>query len=102
MLASGILYSSEAAAYKQIQAKMAIDEMTSTQTSAFISGLVEGMAYARYIKDGKNADVGMKCILEWYYDGDKTVQKVILAFDRFREYTANAIVGALIKKECGS
>ena len=81
---------------------MAIDDMTSLQTSAFISGLVEGMAYARYINDGKKADAGMKCILEWYYDGDKTIQKVIVAFDRFRDFTANAIVGALIEKECGS
>lgn len=74
--------------------------MSDKELNAYISGLVEGLAYARYVQDGKKADKGMQCILGWFYKNKKTAPKIVRAFAHFKKYTANAVVGALIAKEC--
>jgi hypothetical protein len=78
----------------------ALEVMDTKEIGAYTAGIVEGLAYARYVQDGKQPDKGMKCILEWYYDGGKTTQKVYLAYHKFKDHTANAIVAALIGKAC--
>ncbi|MCV6575107.1 MAG: hypothetical protein OIF58_05165 [Cohaesibacter sp.] len=80
---------------------IALKVMEKKELHAYISGLVEGLAYARYVQDGKDADKGMKCILDWYYKTEEAAPKVLRAFVHFKGLTANAVVGALIKKECG-
>lgn len=65
----------------------------------YVTGIVEGLAYARYQRDGKEV-VGMKCIYDWGMKAE-TVQKIYDAFNAFPEYTPGAVVAAMAEKECG-
>lgn len=62
---------------------------------------IDGLAYARYKKEGKRADGGMKCIYDWFYNDGKTARQIILAFNKFKKHTPNAIVSAMIAQKCG-
>lgn len=82
-------------------AKTVNNKMSSEEKTAYIAGLVDGLAYARYENEGKKTDGGMKCIYDWYQKDEDTVVSIILAFHKFETYTPNAIVAAMIEKECG-
>lgn len=82
-------------------AKTVIDKMSSEEKAVYIAGLVDGLAYARYEKEGKKTTGGMKCIYYWYQKKEDTVENIILAFHKYKNYTPNAIVAAMIAKECG-
>lgn len=84
-----------------LEAKIVTNEMSSKQKNAYFAGVIEGLAFARYIKDGKNAALGMNCILSWYYEEKGTARKITLALRKFETHSANAIIGALVKKQCG-
>lgn len=84
-----------------LKASFVLDEMDTNQTNAYLSGVVEGLAYARYINDNRQPELGMKCILDWYYNGGKTASKLVRALNHFKDHSANAVVGVLAKKECG-
>lgn len=82
-------------------AGVVMEKMTSEQRSAYLAGVVEGLAYARYAKDGKQTD-GMKCIYDWFYEKEDTLQKIHAAFDRFKDYLPGAVIAAMVAKECGT
>ncbi|MEP1577201.1 hypothetical protein [Roseibium album] len=82
-------------------ADVVASKMTPKQKNAYFAGVVEGLAYARYIKDGKKTDPGMKCILDWYYESEGTAQKITLALAKFETYPANAVIAAMVAKQCG-
>ena len=74
--------------------------MSDKELNAYISGLVEGLAYARYVQDGKKSYEGMTCISNWFYKDKKTAPKIVRAFAHFKGSFANSVVGALAAKEC--
>lgn len=61
----------------------------------------EGLAYARYKKDGDKTD-GMKCIYDWLYYKDETPEEIVAAFKRFPDHTPGAVIAAMAAKECGA
>lgn len=65
----------------------------------YATGIVEGLAYARYQRDGKQL-AGMKCIYEWGMKAE-TVSKIFQAFEAFPDYSPGAVVAAMAEKECG-
>lgn len=75
--------------------------MERPERHTYVSGIIEGLAYARYVKDGNQSEPGMRCIYEWFYDKDGTLERIYQAFENFRDYTPGAIVAALAEKECG-
>lgn len=82
-------------------AGIVMEKMDERQRYTFLAGVVEGLAYARYVSDGKQTD-GMKCVYEWFYKGDGTVDKVYSAFRRFHDYLPGAVMAAMVERECGS
>lgn len=84
-----------------LRAGEVINIMDNKELGAYISGLVEGLAYARYVSDGDRTDQGMRCIMDWYYGDEGTIQMVRLAFARFEDHSANAVVAALAERQCG-
>ncbi len=78
-----------------------MEKMDAKERTAFLAGVIEGLAYARYTKDGKNTD-GMKCIYSWFYEKEGTGAKIYAAFDRFHDYQPGAVLAAMVEKECGS
>ncbi len=83
-----------------LDAKAVMTKMGSDERAGFISGIVEGLAYARYLADGKNAE-GMKCIQNWYFKGETSQLSIIEAFDKFPDYAPANIIAALARKQCG-
>lgn len=87
-------------------AGMILEKMKADERFAYINGMVEGIAYARFRKDtlatgGKN-ESGMKCILDWYYAGDgSTHARIEAAFRKYVEHMPAVLIGVMVKDECG-
>ena len=86
-------------------AGVVLEKMPANELSAYISGIVEGLAYARFRKDTVAAGVrnedGMKCIRDWYYATPDRVLDIEAAFRRYEKYPPWVVMAVLIKKECG-
>ena len=80
-------------------AKVVMEQMTEEQRYSYLAGVVEGLAYARYAKDGKQAD-GMNCIYDWFYSNPKVTDLIYAAFGQYPDYTPGAVVSALAKRKC--
>lgn len=73
---------------------------------AYVSGIVEGMAYARFRKDtiaaGSKDEQGMKCIYGWLHKGDGSTYAMLDAtFRKNGQHMPSVIIATLLKKECG-
>lgn len=78
-----------------------LNKMNVEERFAYVSGIVDGLAYARWLRD-KPSDVGMQCIYGWYYAEDIGVRRTIQAwFERHVDKPVDALMYVLIKKECG-
>lgn len=102
ILFSTMLGAGNAALAQDVNAGAVMDKMNSDQRIGYVSGVVEGLAYARFVKD-KPSEEGMKCIYDWYYkDNDKRWKETLLPmFDRHRDKPVGVILHVLTKKECG-
>ena len=93
--------STPAVADTPLTAGIILEKMSSEQRSAYVAGVVEGLAYARFQRDGKQED-GLKCIYDWFYkEGGDTARTIYAAFERYPNYPAGVIVWTLMKKKCG-
>ena len=78
-----------------------VHRLKSEEASAFLAGIIEGMAYARYQRDGQDP-AGMDCIKSWFYETNGTPAKVLSAMENFSEHAPAAVLAAMIQKECGA
>lgn len=82
-----------------------MQKMKSEERFPYIAGVVEGLAYARYLRDGKQP-AGMTCIYDWFYKGkdgkssDDNITTIYAAFGRYPDYPPAAIVEVLLDKAC--
>lgn len=83
---------------QELTAGTVVTEMESGDRFPFVTGIVEGLAYARYQSDGKQT-AGMQCLYEWGFNADNVV-KIYDAFKAFPDYTPAAVVAAMAEKEC--
>ena len=81
-------------------AGVVMTKMDAKERSAYMAGVIEGLAYARYHSDGNKTD-GMGCIYRWYYETDGTIAKIHSAFDAFPDYLSGAVIAAMVGKVCG-
>lgn len=86
--------------------KVMLERMPRAELSAFISGMIEGMAYARFRKDtlaaGRRVEDGMNCIRRWFYgDVSASTNALFDGFTQHSQHTAWVVLGAILKKECG-
>ncbi len=82
-------------------AGVVVTKMAEADRYPFMSGIIEGLAYARYKKDGDRTE-GMKCIYDWFYENKNRPQEILDTFGRFSDYMAGAVMAAMIEKECGA
>jgi len=79
-----------------------MNKMNLGQRHGYISGVIEGLAYSRFLRDKPN-ETGMKCIYDWYYSGKAKKWKTIETwFGRHPNKPAGVLLYVLIKKECGA
>ncbi len=77
-----------------------LEKMPAADRFTFVAGVVEGLAYARYLADGKQAD-GQACIYRWFYETPGVTQKIYAAFERYPDYMPGPIIAALTRQKCG-
>lgn len=79
--------------------------MPSGEFVAFVTGIVEGMAYARFRKDslaaGQKVETGMQCIRTWFHSDPKIIVTVQDTFRKYADYAPWVVLGVMAKKECG-
>lgn len=88
------------AAAQEMTAGVVMEKMPVPERVAFIAGIVEGLAYARYAADNKQT-TGMGCIYHWFYGKRGRSLDVEQAFTRFKDHMPGTIVAAMVAKECG-
>lgn len=90
---------------RQVEAQTAgdvIGKMNPDQRWNYIAGVVEGLAFARWTKD-KPDKTGMKCIYDWYYQGDKrNFNRTMTWLERHPDKPVGGLLYVLIKKDCGA
>lgn len=88
-----------------LTAGVILKDMPTKEFGAYVTGMVEGMAYARFRKDtlsaGQKVETGMQCIRGWFHGDAKTILAVEDAFRQYADYAPWVVLGVMIKKECG-
>ena len=78
-----------------------VTKMNADQRLSYVSGVVEGLAYSRWLRDKPSAE-GMNCVYDWYYKGaGKDWNGVVSWFERHPDKPVGALLYVLIKKDCG-
>lgn len=77
----------------------AVMAMPSEQRVGYLAGVIEGLAYARYVGDG-NTTEGMSCVYDWFYDHEGQLETIHAAFERWPDYQPGAIIGLLVERAC--
>lgn len=88
---------------REINAGFVMNEMNADQQVSYIAGVVEGMAYSRYLRD-KPSEAGMNCIYRWYANNTGTRENrgtVEALFARHPDKPVGVLLYVLMKKECG-
>ena len=86
---------------KNLDAGFVLNKMDDKQRYGFVSGVVEGLAYARFLRDRPHEE-GMICITDWYYGGGVEVWKKIERWlARHPDKPVGVLLYVLVKKKCG-
>ena len=78
-----------------------LGSMASSEHFPFVAGIIEGIAYHRYVSGNKDA-AGMNCIYDWFYKNDKTIAAIYVALAEYPEHPPAAVVAALANKNCNT
>lgn len=92
------LFSSEAMAQTagDVMTKMSVNER-----GRYFAGVVEGLAYARWLRDRPD-ETGFKCVYDWYYEGGEENHRRIDAWlNRHPDKPIGPLFHVLIKRKCG-
>lgn len=88
---------------KTINAGFVLEEMSSDQQVSYITGVIEGLAYSRYLRE-KPSQKGMKCVYSWF-ESDSWANKwkrIDAWFSRHPDKPVGVLLYVLIKKKCGA
>jgi hypothetical protein len=91
---------------QEMTAGLILTEMPTRERGAYVLGIVEGLAYARFRKDtiasGASDATGAKCIYDWFYkDTIASYDRIEAAFRKYPDQFPSTLLAVLIKKECG-
>lgn len=98
-MVSGMIATQPVAA-NDFTAEKVMKGMDAKERYVFLAGVVEGLAVARYMKDGKQK-AGMECIYDWFYEDKKTVDVIYAAFEKYPSYPPGSVMDVLSKRKCG-
>lgn len=79
-------------------------EMNVDQQVSYIAGVIEGLAFSRYLRDKPNQK-SMNCVYGWYADNTgsaKKRQKMEAWLAKHPEKPVGVLLHVLIKKKCGA
>ena len=87
---------------EDLSAGFVVTAMPAEERYPYIAGIAEGLAYMRFIADGRTEEPGMRCVYQWFYEEDGTLETILSAFARFPDHLPGAVMGALVERRCGS
>tara|TARA_R110002072_G_scaffold232223_1_gene389549 strand:- start:11239 stop:11550 length:312 start_codon:yes stop_codon:yes gene_type:complete len=97
--AAFLSFGREAAA---LTADEVLNRMNADQRFGYVSGVVDGLAASRWMRDRPNA-AGMHCIYDWYLG--RPAAEVLAAIEtwlgRHQDQQAGILLSVLINRECG-
>jgi len=96
----GVSALAQPAAANDFTAEKVMKEMDGVQRLTFVAGVIEGLAIARYMKDGKQK-TGMECIYDWFYEDKSTRETIYAAFEKYPTYPPGSIIDVMVKQKCG-
>lgn len=81
-------------------------EMPAGERAIYISGVVDGLAFARFRKDTlakvEKDEAGMACILNWFNkDSLATVLHIEATFEKYADEYPPMILALMVRQECG-
>ncbi len=79
-----------------------LNKMNSKEQTTYITGVVGGFAYSRYLRDSPDK-TGMNCIYGWFH-GEKNRSawnQIDAWFSRHLDKPVEPLLYVLIKRECG-
>ncbi len=88
----------------ELNAGFVMNKMNMDQQVSYIAGVVEGLAYSRYLRDKPNQE-GMNCVYKWYANntgGAIKRQKMETWLGRHPDKPVGVLLHVLIKKDCGA
>ncbi len=86
----------------ELNAGAVMNKMNADERFGYLSGVIEGLAYSRWLRD-KPDSTGMSCIYNWYYKGGKkNTGRLDTWLNRHPDKPVGALMYVLIKKECGA
>lgn len=86
------------AADTPMTAGVVLERMGADEYAAYLAGIAEGLAYARYEEGGVEA---MTCVYDWFYRTENSLQQIDQAFEHFPDHYPGAVMGALLRRQCG-
>lgn len=84
-------------------AGVVLERMEGREFIAYVSGVVEGIAYARYKQDSQNGQPnahGMTCIYDWFYRDDRLIFSIQKAFAKYPDHFPGTIISVMAEREC--
>ena len=99
--ALGALFSSAtvAADGDPFVARHVLTEFSSREQVTYFAGVVEGLAYARYLADGKTTD-GMSCVYDWFWKDTAILEEIHAALARRPDFPPGPLIGVLVDEAC--
>lgn len=76
-----------------------VNDMEPKERYPFVLGVVEGLSYARFVRDGKSD--GVKCMYDWFL-ADGSIGEIYDAFEKYPDYAPGSVVLGLLERECGT
>jgi len=78
-----------------------LNKMPPKESTSYINGVIEGLAYSRWLRDKPSTD-SMNCVYKWHYDGGaESYKKTLSWMNRHLDKPVGALLHVLAKKECG-
>jgi len=100
-MAALAMTSASAASATDLNAGYVLDKMNNDQMVSYVSGVIEGLAYSRFLRDRPNED-SMNCVYRWHKNrGKEGWLKMEAWFRRHPDKPVGVLLHVLIKKECG-
>lgn len=86
---------------QNLDAGYVMNKMTAEQRVSYVNGIVDGLAYARFLRDRPD-DTGYLCIINWFQtDAAKKWELARKWLKRHPEKPASVLIYLMTKRNCG-
>jgi hypothetical protein len=101
LVAALAMASANTANATDLNAGYVLDKMNNDQMVSYVAGVIEGLAYSRFLRD-RPSEESMNCVYRWHANRGKDGWLEMEAwFRRHEDKPVGVLLHVLIKKECG-